>query len=156
MQTTRVTLTDTWKRLRAVRRLRFLARSRNRACGCNGEGAGQVEVTVIGDSSLTFTERGTWVVESGRQLDFNNAYRWTFDRDVGTVRLEHLRYDPAQPVFLLELAPTDESGFESISPHRCGEDVYAATVRFADDAVDLRWSVKGPKKDAVIRCTYEM
>ena len=52
------------------------------------------------------------------------------------------------PVFLLDLAPTGETAFESVSPHRCGADIYTATVTFREDAVELCWHVRGPKKDA--------
>ena len=72
----------------------------------------------------------------------------------GTIRLEHRRYDPDSPVFLLDLAPTDHGTFGSLSPHRCGADLYTATVTFADDGVHLQWYVKGPKKAAEICCIY--
>jgi hypothetical protein len=113
-----------------------------------------VEVVVIGNSTITFTEHGTWTRDCGKQFDFRNIYRWRFDWDADAIRLEHLRHDPNRPVFLLELAPTDDTTFESASPHRCGPDIYTATVKFGSDGVDLCWHVKGPKKDAEIRCTY--
>ena len=156
MQVTHVTLTDAWERLCAVRSLRFSAKSNDRKSGWDGTGTGTVRVAVTADSTVTCTERGTWEVDSGRQLDFNNIYRWTFDWDAGAIRLEHLRHDPNRPVFLLDLAPTDEATFESVSPHRCGADVYAATVRFGNNSVDMRWRVRGPKKHSVICCMYEI
>jgi len=154
MGVTRVTLTDAWDRLCAVRSLRFSAKSNDRTSGWNGTAAATVKVTVTGNSTITFTEHGTWSGGSGRQLDFNNIYRWSFDWDVGTIRLEHLRHDPKRPVFLLDLALTGDGTFESASPHRCSADVYTATVKFLDDMVDLHWRVKGPKKDAEICCAY--
>ena len=72
----------------------------------------------------------------------------------GTIRLEHLRYDPDRPDFLLDLAPTAAGTFESVLPHRCGADLYRATVTFADDGVRVRWDVKGPKKDMHTCCVY--
>ncbi|MHC4323394.1 MAG: DUF6314 family protein, partial [Planctomycetota bacterium] len=89
-----------------------------------------------------------------KQFDFHNIYRWQFEWDAGVIRLEHLRHDPNRPVFLLDLTPADEATFESVSPHRCGADFYTATVKFGDDSIDLRWQVKGPKKDMEIRCMY--
>ena len=155
MQVTSATLINAWDRLCAVRSLRFSTKPNDRTSGWNGAGTGTVEVTVTGNSTITFTERGTWVTDTGKQLDFSNVYRWTFDWDAGVIRLEHLRHDPNRPVFLLDLAPIDEAAFESVSRHRCGLDIYAATVKFRNDAVDLRWRVNGPKKDAEICCTYE-
>lgn len=155
MQVTRMTLIDAWDRLRAVRSLRFSAKSKNRTSGWDGEGTGTVKVTVTGNSSITFTEHGIWARDSGKQFDFRNIYRWRFDWDAGVIRLEHLRHDPNRPVFLLDLTPTDDAAFESISPHRCGPDVYTATVMFEGGAVDLRWYAKGPKKDAEICCSYK-
>ncbi len=156
MQTTRVTLTDAWQRLSTVRSLCFSAKSSDHASAWSGVGTAAVEVTITGNSAITFGEHGTWTVDSGRQLDFHNIYRWTFDWDADTIGLEYLRHDPNRPVFLLDLAPTDESTLESVSPHLCGADVYAASVKFEPDAVDLCWRIKGPKKDAVICCKYEM
>jgi len=154
MEVTHVTLRDAWDRLSAVRSLRFSATSNGRSCGWDGSGTGAVEVTMAGNSDMTFTERGTWVGDSGKQLDFSNIYRWRFEWDAGTIRLEHLRYDLDTPVFLLDLVPTDGSTFESISPHRCGADIYTAAAKFTDDIVHLRWYIKGPKKDAEIYCIY--
>ncbi len=154
MQVTRMTLADAWDRLCAVRSLRFSAKSNDQTSGWEGTGTGTVNVTITGNSTITFTERGTWAGDSGRQLDFHNIYRWRFDWDAGVIRLEHLRHDPNQPVFLLDLAPTEGAAFESISPHCCGADVYTATVKFRDNAADLQWHVKGPKKDAEICCMY--
>ena len=156
MEVARVTLTDAWNRLCAVRSLRFSAKSDDRTSGWNGTGTGTVKVTIIGKSTVTFTEHGTWAGDSGRQIDFNNIYRWKFDWDAGAIRLEHLRHDPNRPVFLLDLAPTDDITLESVSPHRCGPDFYTATVKFGDDVVDLHWRVTGPRKDANVCCRYEM
>lgn len=127
MQVTRMTLTDAWDRLCAVRSFRFSAESNDRTSGWNGTGSGTVKVTVIGNSTITFTEHGTWAGDSGRQLDFRNIYRWRFDWDADAIRLEHLGHDPNRPVFLLALTPIDEATFESVSPHRCGPDIYTAT-----------------------------
>lgn len=154
MQTTRMTLADAWQRLSTVRSVRFSAKSSDHESGWSGAGTGAVEVTVSGDSTITFAEHGTWTVDSGRQLDFRNIYRWTFDWDADTIRLEHLRHDPNQPVFLLDLARTDEATFESVSPHRCGADVYRASLQLRNDVVCLGWHVDGPKKNAELSCTY--
>jgi hypothetical protein len=154
MEVAHVTLRDAWKHLSAVRRLRFSATSNGRSSGWGGAGTGTVEVTVTGNSDITFTEHGRWIRDSGRQFDFSNIYRWSFGWNAGTIRLEHRRYDPDSPVFLLDLAPTDHGTFGSLSPHRCGADLYTATVTFADDGVHLQWYVKGPKKAAEICCIY--
>ena len=154
MEAARVTLMDARQRLRAVRSLQFSAKSNDRTSGWEGVGTGTVNVAVNGDSTITFTEHGMWARDCEKQFDFHNIYRWRFDWDAGAIRLEHLRYDPNRPVFLLDLVPTDEATFESVSPHRCGADFYAATVKFGDDVIDLSWHVKGPKKDVEICCMY--
>ncbi len=154
MEAARVTMTDAWERLCAVRSLRLSAKSNDRPSGWNGAGTGTVNVAVTGDSTITFTEHGTWAGDCGKQFDFHNIYRWRFDWNVGAIRLEHLRHDPNRPVFLLDLAPTDEATFESVLPPRCGADFYTASMKFGDDAVDLRWQVEGPKKDAEVCCMY--
>ena len=154
MEVAHVTLTDAWDRLCAVRSLRFSAKSNDRTSGWNGDGTGTVEVAVTGNSTITFTEHGTWARDCGKQFDFHNIYRWRFDWDAGAIHLEHLRHDPSRPVFLLDLAPTDETTFESVSSHRCGADIYTASMELGSDDVYLRWQVKGPKKDAELYCMY--
>ena len=154
MEVTHVKLRDVWDRLCAVRSLRFSAMSNCRSSGWDGTGTGTVEVTVAGNSHITFTEQGTWIADSGKQFNFSNIYRWSFGWNAGTIQLEHRRYDSDSPVFLLDLAPTDHDTLGSMSPHRCSADRYTASVTFADDRVHLHWYVKGPNKDAEICCLY--
>ncbi|MHC4143823.1 MAG: DUF6314 family protein [Planctomycetota bacterium] len=152
MEVARVTMTDAWQRLLAVRAFRFSVRSNDRTSGWNGTGAGTVTIAVIDSSTVTFTERGRW--DFGKQLNFSNCYRWTLAEDAGIIRLEHLRFGPGKPVFLLDLAAIDASTLESISPHHCGADFYRASVKLGRDALYLHWRIKGLKKDAEIDCIY--
>lgn len=151
---TLVTLTDAWQRLSSVQFLQFSAKSKSPSGDWNGSGKGTVTVTIIDNSTITFTERGRWVPDSGVELDFNNVYRWTLAEDAGVIQLEHLRSGPNQPVFLLDLAPTRNTTFESVSPHCCGADLYTAIMEFKNDAVYLSWRVKDPDKDEEICCIY--
>jgi hypothetical protein len=150
----RVTLKDAWDYLCAVRVLQLSARSNGPTSGWSGNGTGTVTVTITDTSTITFTERGSWIGDCGKQLDFNNCYRWMLVEDAGIIRLEHLRHGPDLPVLLLDLAPTDDAAFESVSSHRCGADSYSASMKLGNDVVYLRWRVKGPKKIAEIFCTY--
>lgn len=151
---TLVTLTDAWDRLRAVQTIRISAKSNSRTAGWKGTGTGTVMVDVVDDSTITFTERGSWRSDSGDEHDFNNVYRWTLVDDSAVIRLEHLRFGPDQPVYLLDFAPTDDIIFRSISPHYCGADLYTAMMEFKDEAVYLLWNVRGPEKDEEICYAY--
>lgn len=143
-----------WNSLRAVRTLQFSAKFSSQTSGWNVTGNGKVIVGMVDNSTITFTESGKWRSDSGKEFDFNNVYRWTLDEDAGVIRLEHLRFGPNQPVYLFDLAPTDNITFQSVSPHCCGADLYTAIMEFKDEAIYLRWNVKGPKKDEQICCIY--
>ena len=149
-----MTLTAAWNRLREVRVLQFSAKSSSQTSGWSASGDGTVIVGLIGNSTMTYTESGKWRSDCGKELDFNNVYRWTLAEDAGSIRLEHLRFGQNQPIYLLDLAPTDDTTFQSVSPHYCGEDSYTASMEFKGESIYLRWTVKGPKKDEQICCIY--
>jgi len=151
---TMVTLIDAWERLCSVQGLQFTAKSRNRKSGLNGTGTGTVTVTTIDNSTIIFTEHGKWTTDSGLELVFDNTYRWTLIEDAGTVRLEHLRFGPNRPVFLLDLVPTNNVIYKSVSPHCCGTDSYTAIMEFKNDLIYVRWHIEGPGKDADICYIY--
>src|SRR5262245_40512939 len=92
-----------WAALRHVRTIQFTARS-GAGTGWNGTGSGTVLVTAPQDGVLVFEESGTWQPEQGQPLRFTNVFRWTL---LGSqrLRLEHLRFGPAHPVYLFDLAP---------------------------------------------------
>ena len=154
IEMTLTTLKAAWDRLRSEQALKFRAKSSSEASGWNASGSGTVIVGMLGSSSITFTESGKWRSDSGQELEFNNVYRWTLVKASGTIRLEHLRQGPNQPIHLFDLAPTDANTFQSVAPHRCGADLYTAIMEFKNEAIYLRWNVKGPKKDEHICCIY--
>ena len=146
-----------WKRLRAVQRLTFHAKSQL-PTGWNGTGRGEVRVEPVGDAGLLFHERGTYTPDGGKPMAFTNTFRWTAGADVDDrqlVRLEHLRFGADAPVFLFNLIPLTEELWESARPHQCGEDCYAARLRLAGDVVRADWTVSGPRKKEHIAYAYE-
>jgi len=158
-----VSTPDLWSALRTVARLRFEATC-IRPPEWNGTGVGGVRVEAIGDSALVFHESGRWTLPGGRELPFSNVFRWT--RCLGAdargaqgnepagLRLEHLRFGPAEPVFLFELTPQTPGQLVSREPHRCGEDLYAGALRWAPDRVELEWRLSGSRKQGTIRYLY--
>lgn len=145
-----VTLDRLWDRLAGVRSLSFVSRS-GKATGWNGNGKGAVEVCQAGAGVMTFHEQGLWRPEGGeRDIRFRNVYRWTVHGE--TLRLEHLRFGDAHPVYLFDLAGDRE--WRSVAPHLCGEDCYAAALLVRGDNIVLRWSVDGPRKQEVIEYLY--
>jgi hypothetical protein len=149
-----MTLTAAWNRLREVRVMQFSAKSSSQTSGWSASGDGTVIVGLVDTSTMIFTERGNWRSGCGKELEFNNVYRWTLAEGAGIIRLEHLRFGRNQPIYLLDLAPTDDTTFHSVSPHYCGEDSYTASMEFKSESIYLRWTVKGPKKDEQICCIY--
>ena len=53
--------------------------------------------------------------EGGRELRFRNVFRWSAVGEA--LRLEHLRFGVAHPVFLFDLAPVAAGEWRSVSPH---------------------------------------
>lgn len=141
--------------LRRLRTLAFAARSQ-KATGWNGQGHGQVAVDAPTPDALVFHETGQWQ-PSGREhlpsLQFSNTYRWTLV-DEKTVRLEHLRLGPENPIFLVDLQPDPDHGWASVTPHECVADLYALTLSVESDGITVEWKITGPKKDEHITYRY--
>jgi hypothetical protein len=57
-------------------------------------------------------------------------------------------------VYLFDLAPAGQGVWQSVAPHACGEDCYAAELRVHDQRLTMRWSVTGPRKQEEIEYTY--
>ena len=145
-----------WTRLLAVQELAFEARSCAATnTGWNGSGKGVVQVEVVEAGVILFHERGTWTPEAGRQTTISNVFRWTADPDFRFIRLEHLRFGPDHPVYLFDLVPVGEGVLESSEPHVCRKDLYAARMEYDEQAIRLRWTITGPKKDEHISYTYK-
>lgn len=140
-----------WDRLKRVSSLRFTARSESRS-GWNGVGTGLVAVDSSAESSLTFTEAGTFQPASGTATRFTNAFRWSLLGEL--LRLEHLRFGPENPVHLFDLAPAENGLWSSAKPHHCRDDCYSATLRLADWGIEVQWTVAGPQKQERIEYEY--
>src|SRR5262245_37173249 len=141
-----------WGALRRIRALRFTARS-GAGSGWNGTGSGTVLVTAPQDGVLLFEESGTWQPDQGKPLRFRNVFRWTL-LDPQRIRLEHLRFGPAHPVYLFDLAPTPDGSWCSLTPHLCAEDCYSARLDEWEQGFHLAWSIRGPRKEEPIEYDY--
>ncbi len=141
------------ERLTAVRRVSFEARSPVNA-GWNGQGRGIVRTEVQDPATLVFTETGDWTPEGGSTLSFRNTYRWTLLENHRSVRLEHARYGLDRSVFLFDLAAGASNTWTPIHPHRCGLDVYQATLEILPAHIDLHWHIEGPRKKERILYRY--
>lgn len=129
----------------------FIAKSA-RAEGWNGTGSGSVVVHSSSAGTITFTESGVWRPEGGRDLRFHNVFRWSVVEEL--LRLEHLRFGEAHPVYLFDLAPVGDEEWRSVSPHVCREDCYAAGLTLQEGYILLRWVIDGPRKQETIEYNY--
>ncbi|MGA7614017.1 MAG: DUF6314 family protein [Thermoanaerobaculia bacterium] len=136
------------ERLRRVGELRVSARATG-VSGWSGEGSGSVTVESPSAEAVVFLEEGKWLTGVG----FRNVYRWSLTSSRG-VRLEHLRLGPDRPVHLVDFAPESESLWNSVDPHRCGDDSYSARLELREDSVALSWSIAGPRKEQTIDLRY--
>jgi len=146
-----MTLEQLWEHLGQVSSLSFVAKS-EKPGGWNGKGSGTVVVQQVNESCMTFTESGVWRPEGGRDTRFHNVFRWSVVEM--HLRLEHLRFGEAHPVYLFDLALASDCEWRSVSPHVCREDCYAAILIVTDDHIVLKWSIDGPRKREVIEYRY--
>jgi hypothetical protein len=142
--------------LRQVRKLQFSARS-EMATGWAGQGSGtvRVESPPLADA-VVFHESGRWQPagrEAAADLAFRNVYRWSLV-DARTVRLEHLRFGPARPVFLLDLSLAADGVWHAPQPHLCADDTYALRLTVVPDGAHAAWAVRGPRKDETLAYAY--
>lgn len=147
-------LTSLWDRLTAVTMLAFTSQSFNSDSGWNGTGTGYVKVETTDARSMLFHENGLWSPQEGTSLQFTNVFRWTSLPDESRLRLEHLRFGNAHPVYLFELEQTGETVWKSIEPHVCSEDLYTASLRLENKTLHLDWTVKGVTKNEHIAYLY--
>ena len=95
-------LLDAWQMLQQIRSVSFSSYSRSKIeNGRNGNAIGEVIVTNKGTNQLIFSEKGIWQGMTGSgEMTFSTVFRWTLDRTVGALSLEHLRHGEERPVFL--------------------------------------------------------
>ncbi len=141
---------EIWALLRKVRSLSFDARS-GAGSGWDGVGRGSVAVSEPANGVVVFQESGTWQPgASGRPaVRFTNVFRWSARSE--SIRLEHFRFGPENPVLLFDLALSDNGDWREISPHQCREDCYTATMAVEGERLLVRWSIQGPRKTGVNR-----
>ena len=104
--------------------------------------------------TLVFHEQGVWSPPGGPELTFRNVFRWTWDRDRSSLRLEHLRFGPQSPVTLFDLVPRSPRVLTSAEPHVCHLDRYSAVLELDATAIHLNWTIAGPRKDERIAYCY--
>lgn len=143
-----------WSRLAQVESLQFTAQSFDSGSGWNRTGKGSVEVETVDSVTLLYHETGHWSPHEGTELTFTNVFRWTSLLDQNLLRLEHLRFGKAHPVYLFELQQTDETHWNSVEPHVCNDDLYTATLECQLDRLHLDWTIKGATKNEKIGYLY--
>lgn len=141
---------DVWRLLKTINRVAFQFKSRN----TQGFGEGGVDVQDDGDKEIVFQEKGSWSSPDGRAFVFRNVFRWTLNRIDEIIQLEHLRFGPANPVFLFHLVPRGASLLESLHPHLCGPDTYFGRLVLEEGALRLTWRIIGPKKNEEVQYVY--
>jgi hypothetical protein len=148
-------LLNYWERLALVKHLNFDARSKSKEEGrWNGRGGGEVIVKKESNTVLFFHEKGTWVTDNGKEIDFSNTFRWTLDRKACRLSLEHLRRGINHPVFLFHLAPAGDHILRSVDSHLCEQDAYFGHISCDLHSLRLNWRVIGPKKNEEIDYYY--
>lgn len=145
-----------WEKLAKIQTMCFSAKSKSmgQTSGWNGIGKGTVAAKLDNENTLLFQERGTWMSEDNKELEFSNVFRWTLQSQQGLITLEHLRFGAQHPVFLFSLIPVDTNTFESIDSHVCNDDSYFGQIRCDKHFIQFNWRVIGPKKNEEIDYLY--
>lgn len=139
-----------WDQLKLVKKLHFVAKSRQTFNTVHKTGKGEVSITSENSTTLLLQEKGLWQDETA----FSNILRWTLDLDAKLISLEHLRYGPSNPVLLFHLTPTKPNLLESVDAHLCGNDTYLGSIQWDRKAIHFRWKILGPKKTEDLTYRY--
>lgn len=134
-------------RLARVTRFRTVARGDDGDTTIEGDAAVDAAATRI-----AILERGSLVTLAGSRLDTRNAIIWTRDGDA--IGVSHDRFGPDRAVALVRLREVGPGECASEAPHLCGDDQYACKVRLHDDAIEIVWSIVGPRKRMTLTTIY--
>jgi hypothetical protein len=96
-----------------------------------------------------------WLSQRGDEVTFTNCLRWTLNRRLEVIILEHLRQGVELPVFLVRFRLSKPHTQSSIDPHLCKRDSYTAQLYFGINAIALNWQVTGPYKNEEINYCYK-
>lgn len=148
-------LVSFWQRLARVKALHIHAKTQsNEDGGWNGRGRGEVTIVKEKENVMLFHEKGSWRGQDGRETDFTNVFRWTFDRSAGVITLEHLRRGPNEPMLLFHLAPNKDQTLTSIDSHLWEGDAYFGQIYCDKHNLRLNWRVIGPRKNEELEYYY--
>lgn len=136
-----------WQRLSKVKHVSIQTQSA-------GQAFGEVHIHEENKNTLVFTEQGQWHEGSPQEMVFHNTLRWSLDLSAGLISLEHLRYGPNKPVFLIALSPLGPNTLQSIDSHLCCSDCYFGRIEFTEKYIRFLWRILGPKKNEVLHHTY--
>lgn len=144
-----------WDKLMGITRLAFHAKTQSKGeKAWNGKGQGEVVIAKEGFNTLIFNEKGTWQAKQGGEVGFSNIFRWTLDRTMGVISLEHLRRGLNHPVLLFHLAPSGKHTLSSVDSHFCEGDTYFGQIHFNNHHLRLNWRVIGSSKNEEIDYFY--
>lgn len=121
--------------------------------GWSGTGTGSVVVQTGPAGRLLLRETGLWQPQFGAQIRFRSGYSW-FIIGPERVGLEHLRWGPDHPVYLLDLVWQGGGLWCSALPHHCREDRYDLKIQIQARKVRLKWTVIGPHKQDYLELRY--
>ncbi len=139
-----------WKQLVQVQSLSFSAKTLSEV----KQGEASVKVDIESPSVILFQEKGNWLINQRPDTTFSNIFRWTLDLGAALITLEHLRYGPNKPVFLLNFTPTKRGVLESVDAHLCLQDIYLGNLVWNKSYIDLYWRIIGPNKNMHLTSRY--
>ncbi len=113
-----------------------------------GSGTGSVAVATDGPT-VVLTEAGVWAPAGARPMRWRAVARWRAEG--AALAVEHVRQGtPALAV--LDRGP--DGAWAGREPHVCGADRYTAALRLDGGAVEVTWTIAGPRKAARVVTRY--
>lgn len=142
-----------WDSLKKIRYLRLHAQFFKNEQQEIKLGKAEVQVQIEQPYTLIFNEKGIWESETQHPIEFKNTYRFNLDLEKNLIRIEHLRFGKAKPVFLFDMRMRNSHELICNEPHHCNLDTYFAKCTFTKSKITFEWKIAGPQKNQVL--TYE-
>lgn len=136
-----------WNRLHTLSKFTFKAQSFKE--GWVRQGHGSVCLSKKASSHLLLKHEGWWQEDSS-SVSFTNQMHWVLAS--GMLTLELLRYQSSLRLPLKEISP---ALFASVTPHVCADDVYSCQITILPSCLNLKWVIRGPKKNEEIDYFYD-
>ena len=105
----------------------------------------------ISDTAFLLHEEGQLVLMNQTQIPASRNWYWNLsDENTLEITYDEARLEEYHLVNLI----SSESGWHGEAQHLCGSDLYCGEYSFKENGFEIIQTVKGPKKDYMVRSFY--